>query len=262
MKLKWLGTATILLEQDGTQLLFDPFIPLNKKSYKPPLDEIATIPNIFVTHGHFDHIAHIPGILRRGDGKTAVYCTAKPREALISKGVGWNRIREIKPGDVVRIVPFEARVLKGKHIDFDSLLIVSKIFNPRLLSIDAWRNMRFMLQQNKVCAEAGETVVYDISAADKRILLLGSMNLDDRTEYPTGADLLIMPFQGRSNIEKYAMQFIEKLQPKKVLLDHFDDSFPPISSEVDPGRFISLMRLKHPDVPVIRPRAGADWIEI
>jgi L-ascorbate metabolism protein UlaG (beta-lactamase superfamily) len=119
-----------------------------------------------------------------------------------------------------------------------------------------------MQKENRICVEAGETVVYDISTANKRILLLGSLNLDDNTEYPEGADLLILPFQGRSDISKYAAPFIDRLRPKKVLLDHFDDTFPPISSNVKTGPFISLMRRKHPGIPVICPQAGAEWIDI
>jgi hypothetical protein len=58
------------------------------------------------------------------------------------------------------------------------------------------------------------------------------------------------------------MPFIDRLQPKKVLLDHFDDAFPPISSNVKTGLFVSLMRQKYPGIPVICPQAGAGWIDI
>ena len=260
MRLKWYGTATILLEQDGTQLLFDPFLSLNDKCFKPPEDELSAVENILVTHGHLDHIANIPAILRKNAGIATVYCTAKPREVLVSKGVDEARIRQIKPGDCLGFGPYEVRVLKGKHIAFNMGLVLKTLFNPRVLT---WRtNLRYLLKENRICIEAGETVTYEICAANKRILLLGSLNLDDDTEYPKGADLLILPFQGRSDLAKYAMPFIERLEPKKVLLDHFDDAFPPISSNVRTGPFVSLMRRKYPGIPVICPEASAEWIDI
>jgi L-ascorbate metabolism protein UlaG (beta-lactamase superfamily) len=249
IKLKWYGTAAILLEYEGTKLLFDPFFFLRDKYFKPPVDELSTIENILVTYGHFDHIADIPAILKQCDGMTTVYCTAKPRETLISKGVDETRIQQITPGDYLSFGPFEVRVLKGKHIVFDAGQVIMTLFNPRVLA--NWNNFRYILKENRICTEAGETVIYDISVANKRILLLGSLNLDDNTEYPKGVDLLILPFQGRSDINKYAMPFIDRLQPKKILLDHFDDAFPPISANVETGLFISLMRQKHPDIPVI-----------
>jgi len=254
MKLKWYGTAAILLEHDGTKLLFDPFLFLRDECLKPPVEELSTIENILVTHGHLDHISDIPAILKRGDGTATVFCTAKPRETLISKGVDETRIRQITPGDCLGFRPFEVRVLKGKHIVFDKWLVIKTFFNPRVLANRD--NLRYLLKENRICTEAGETVVYDIGVADKRILLLGSLNLDDNTEYPEGADLLILPFQGRSDISKYAMPFIERLQPKKILLDHFDDGFPPISSNVKTGPFIQLMRREYPGIPVICTQAG------
>ena len=259
MRLKWYGTATILIEQDGTPLLFDPFLSLNADAFKPPIEELSKAGNILVTHGHLDHIVDIPAILEHGDGHTKVYCTAGPRETLISKGVAEGNIQTITPGDVLTLGPFELTVLKGKHIEFDKRLIIKTLVSPRVLL--NWRNFRYMLKENKSCSEAGETVIFDIRTRDERILLLGSLNLDENTEYPKGADLLILPLQGRSDVSIYAMHIIDRLQPKKVLLDHFEDSFPPISSYVDTDHFISLMKSKYPAVSVICPREGSEWIE-
>ena len=260
MRLKWYGTATILLEQDGTQLLFDPFLPLNTKVFQPPVAELAETDNILVTHGHFDHIAHIPAILKQSTQKTMVYCTHKPREGLIAKGVDSGIIRKISPGDELNIGHFIVRVLKGKHIVFDKAIVIKTFCNPRVLA--NWGKFIYMLKENKDYGEFGETVVYDIQAKEKRILLLGSLNLDENTDYPKGADLLVLPFQGRSDINTYAMSFIDRLQPKKVLLDHFDNSFPPISSNINTGLFVSLMQEKYPSIPVICPQPGASWIDL
>ena len=277
MRIKWYGTASVLLEQDGTRLLFDPFIPLNEKCFAPSMDELAAAPDILVTHGHLDHIVHIPDILKHGGGETTrkfrcaepalesavetsadsktrrpcssgslVYCTAAPRETLIGKGVAKERIRLVKPGDVLALVPFDVRVLKGKHIAADKRLIIKTLINPRVLS--NLRSAVYLAKENKICAEAGETVVYEISSPGKRVLMMGSLNLDESTEYPKGADLLILPFQGRSDMSSYALPFIGRLLPKKVMLIHFDDTFPPISRAVKTDAFVSLTRRKYPDI--------------
>jgi len=257
MNLKWYGTATILLEQDGTQVLFDPFLSRNEKGYKPPVDDLSAVNNILVTHGHLDHIADIPAILKHGDGKAVVYCTKTPYATLMSKGVAGKQLHLIIPGDLLDFQPFRIRVLKGKHIDFDMWLLAKKLINPR--NIVYREKLRYMSKENKICTEAGETVIYEIESQNERVLLMGSCNLDGTTAYPTGADLLVLPLQGRTDIAKYAVSIVERLKPKRVLLDHFDDSFPPISSSVRIGQFIALMNMIAPDIPVEYLQPGETW---
>jgi len=259
MKVTWYGTATILLEQENTRLLFDPFLSRSEKAFKPLIGDLSAAPNILVTHSHLDHIVDIPAISAHGNGKAAIYCTKKPAEILVSKGLADKNINVIKPGDVLTFGSFEVRVLKGKHIDFDKWLLIKTLLSPRNLIYR--KNLKYMLKENRICVEAGETVVYDITASSPnrpatRILLLGSCNLDENTEYPKGADLLILPLQGRTDIAQHTLSLIDRLMPKSVLLDHYDDSFPPVSSYVNPTRFVSLMRAKYPDVPVICTQAG------
>jgi L-ascorbate metabolism protein UlaG (beta-lactamase superfamily) len=179
---------------------------------------------------------------------------------LIGKGVAKERIRLIAPGDVFSVPTFEIRVLKGKHIVNDKRLIAETLFNPRVLLY--WRNLSLLAKENRICAEAGETVCYDISVSGKRVLVLGSLNLADDADYPKEADLLILPFQGRSDMGVYAMPFISRLRPKRVMLTHFDDTFPPVSRRVKTEPFAALMRREYPAVPVIVPAVGAEWIEL
>jgi L-ascorbate metabolism protein UlaG (beta-lactamase superfamily) len=254
MKLKWYGTASILIEQDGTGLLIDPFFPLNERLFQPPLAELASADFILATHGHVDHLSGILAL-----NHAAIYCTATPRATLISKGIEAERINTIKPLDVLQLGAFTVRVLKGKHIVFDAGIFIQKLLSPRVLKYR--HNLQRILRENKDYPEAGETVVFEISTGGKRLLLLGSLNLDGATEYPQGADLLILPLQGRADIKRYALPFIGALLPKKVLLSHFDDSFPPITSSVNPAPFVARMQKKYPDIPVICPQAG-EWREI
>ena len=82
-----------------------------------------------------------------------------------------------------------------------------------------------MLKENRICVEGGEIVVFDIRVSEKCVLFMGNMNLDENTEYPQGADLLI-------------------------------------SSSVKTEPFVSLMRQEYPGVPVICPQASLKWIEM
>ena len=256
IKIKWFGTATILIEVNGMQILFDPFITINSNLYKPSIEEFALVDAIFVTHGHFDHIYNIPAIMNEVNKKAIVYCTKTPGEMLISNGVEKERIHIINGGDVINLGSFEVRVFKGKHISFDMGLIIKTIFNPRIFTY--WSNLNWIIKENKNNKAAAETIVYEIIVQNNRILLMGSLNLEENIEYPKDVDLLILPFQGRSDLNTYAIPFIQRLKPKKVLLTHFDDSFPPISSSVDIQSFIEIMREEYPFIPVICIDAGTE----
>lgn len=249
-----------MIEEGTERILFDPFFPLSNKIFKPSIEELSAANHILVTHGHFDHINGIPDIMSQECNNSTVYCTKTPRDTLIKKGILDSRVRQIAVRDVLNIGPFEICVLKGKHIIFDKWLVAKTLFNLRMLA--HLKNLKHIIKENKKCAEGGETVVYDINASNKRVLLMGSCSLDDNTEYPGAVDLLMLPFQGRSNICKYAMRFADRLKPKKIMLTHFDNSFPPISSFVNAAPFISAMEQKYPDIPVICQPASSEWVEI
>ena len=62
---------------------------------------------------------------------------------------------------------------------------------------------------------------------------MGSMNLREEIDYPAGADVLVLPYNGWPDNLPPAKAIIERLRPKTVLLDHWDDTFPPLTTPVD-----------------------------
>jgi len=145
-------------------------------------------------------------------------------------------------------------MLKGQHTRFTARMVLRKLINPRLFRY--FRNTLFLAWAHPKFPEKGETVAYQIDAEGKRILLLGSMALDKNTIYPTDVDLLILPFQGRENMAEAAMKIVDELKPRRILLDHFDDAFPPVSEDVDTRPFKRAIAMKHPEIKVVKPRAG------
>jgi L-ascorbate metabolism protein UlaG (beta-lactamase superfamily) len=72
-------------------------------------------------------------------------------------------------------------------------------------------------------------VFYQIEAEGKTVAVMGSLNLRKDTEYPAGADLLVLPYNGWTDNYPPAVRVIRRLKPKHVLLDHYDESFPPFT---------------------------------
>ena len=251
MNITWYGNASIRIDADQLSLLFDPFVSLPGAPYTQSAQDFLPASAVFLTHGHFDHAGSTPELVKCGVDH--VFATATPCRALVQRGVPAQVLHLVEPGESVVFntknggevsrVQFEPEaaciatdrlvvtVKRGKHIRFDRHLILSTIFNSRMIM--HLRNLGTMLRDNLVFKESGETVVYEIVHAGQRVVLLGSLGLAAGERYTQGADLLVLPYQGNSKVAEIALDVIKQLSPQAVMVDHFDDAFPPISQNID-----------------------------
>ena len=229
LKLRWYGTAAIELECDEGKILFDPFVPLTGSDVNVKLEDYDGFADIIVTHGHFDHIASIPEIYRRNPS-VKIHCTDAPRKALLRKGISEKNLIKITYGKAFSVNGFRIMPYHGKHAVLPKAT-VSRLF--RILSDKNSQNVPGILKELVVCKESDETVLYQIRADGKTITLMGSMNLREEIDYPIESDALILPYNGWEDNYPPAVRVIETLLPKKVYLDHYDNTFPPVTSEMD-----------------------------
>ena len=246
MRLMWMGTASLLFAEGDDVVAFDPFpgIPpdslCGQKRTFPDAALYGKAGNVFVTHGHFDHILYIPALFGHTDA--VVHATATPYETLKNAGFPAERLRTIAPGWEGEIGPFRLRALPSRHCRFDAPIIVRTVLRRQLWAY--LPHMLRLLKLNRRYPENGETLFYELSDGRVRVQILGSLGLDAKTDYPTGADWLILPFQGRSDLSASALPIVERLAPKAVLLDHYDDSFPPMSAQIPTESFAALLEAR------------------
>ena len=255
MDIIWFGNASIRIEAKGVSLLFDPFLPLAGAVYALAPADFLPAPHIFITHGHLDHAQSAPALIASGAGK--VYATMSPSKNLLELGIPELSLETIEPGDIMRIAGssdqtgIQVAVKRGRHIDFDLALVLRTLLSPRMLRY--WKNARTLLAGNKVFLENKETVVFEVSSGDQLITVLGSLSLDPDEQYSTSPDLLILPYQGNSHLLQMALDIVQELTPKAILLDHFDDAFPPISRQIDVAPFIEAMAELNHNIEVMVP---------
>ena len=244
MILRWTNTASLLLSEDDTVIAFDPFLGMFPDQPESEREELLKLyreaKNVFVTHGHFDHIASFAEIYK--DTNTKIYATATPVASLKRDGLDEKNLVTIRPGQAFRIGPFRIDVYHSKHCNFDTGIVLKTVFNRRMVKM--FPQMRKISALRKAYPENGEIVFYDIRCKDKHLQILGSMNYDETVSCPKDADLLILPLQGRSDQDTYALRIVDRFRPKRILLDHYDDSFPPMTSPLSTEGFEKNVRQK------------------
>lgn len=230
MKVKWHGTASIeMINEQGGKILFDPFVPLKHCGIPVSIKDYDGFSDILITHGHFDHIVSLPEIVKRNPN-VKIYCTVTPYRTLSQKGISGKNLVNISYDREFVLNGFKIRTYHGKHAVLPSATI-SRVLS--ILKSPAKDNLPFIIKENHLCKENDETIFYEIEAEGKRIALLGSLNLRPEISYPEGMDVLILPYNGWEDNYPPAVSIIKRLKPQKILLDHYDDSFPPITTELN-----------------------------
>ena len=229
MRLVWHGTASVEMISSSGRILFDPFVPLRGSVVRVRPEDFAGIGDIFLTHGHLDHIVSIPELVRR-EPSARVYCTKTPYETLLGKGVPEKNLRRIEYGQCRNAGGFAVRVYHGRHAELPGASFSRVAY---MLRSPHRGNLPTIIRENRICRENDETVFYQIEAEGKSVSLMGSLNLREEIAYPENADLLILPYNGWEDNFPPAVGAIRRLKPKRVLLDHYDDTFPPVTRPLD-----------------------------
>lgn len=254
MDISWYGTASICISHAGHRILFDPFLSMNTNIQYTSVQELAQMGDIFITHGHFDHIIDVPEVSALG--KSKMHCSAETAQQLIKAGASAEQVVTISPGDIISSGYFTIRVLKGEHIKNDLKLVFKTLFNLRIIS--HYQELLHIIKTHRKCPQ-GQVLIYEISLGNTKVLHLGSLNLCAGEEYPQDVNVLCLPFQGRSDLLAYTVPLVQKLKPQSIFLHHFDNSFPPISSQIDCTPFTVIVRQLYPEMAVIIPEYGVGY---
>jgi L-ascorbate metabolism protein UlaG (beta-lactamase superfamily) len=188
-----------------------------------------------------------------------VHCTETPRETLLKFGLPEQRIRQFSAGQSFELAGNRISIFQGQHNKIDFKIALQTTLRVAS-SVRRIAEFFKIVAAHKSFPEADETVVIEVESDGKRVQIMGSLGLREDVQRPEpGADVLVLPFNGTSNPTPMAMRIMAAFRPKAVLLSHFDNAFPPMTSPVDLVPFFAAMRAQYPDVPVILPKFGEEY---
>jgi L-ascorbate metabolism protein UlaG (beta-lactamase superfamily) len=262
IRIEWFGTASFRLRAEGVTVLLDPWVTRNPFAKPPKTTSIGDLAvgamAVFLSHGHFDHVADLPELLKLNPtlevhGPASAISrlrervpAAAPRLNVVSRSV-------VKVGKAISV-----NVLESAHVHFDVALVVKTLL--RAMSSPASKDhLRYGLFRDYPC---GETLTYVIDCGSRyRIHFLGSAGPDDRMLDQWGSrhgkvDCLLLPLQGNSRICEIGARIVEKLRPKLVIPHHHDDFYPPISESVDISEFKRIVGERTPGARVLELEIG------
>lgn len=255
MRIKWCGTATLVIESGETKLLIDPF---NIRGLKENTTTIGADgwDAILITHPHLDHFCDTDAFM----SERGVFVCPRGVETARKNGMDVSRLHIVMPGDEFTVGAFTVHAYPARHCRFDAATIARVIFSPR-----SWLHLPrltgLLRKARRFPANDGDMLAFHITDGARSVLVFGSAGMDDDAAYPKSPDLLVFPYQGRSRMDLELIPFLSRLSPAAVMADHFDDAFPPVSHRVDTSRFIPTVAAHAPSARAFIPTPG-EWYEV
>ena len=251
MKLTWHGTAGFRFETDERVFLIDPYLSRNDAA-RPVLRigpaEVTDGSEIYLSHGHYDHMYDVPQIARQ-TGAT-VYCSEEAAGALHRWGVRDAQITVARDGDSFDFGAYRAECFNSTHVRFDLPLLAVTLYRslPKLPSLlpllHGWPKGQVLTWRFTLAAE-GDRIVQHFGSAGCTENELARLELMDTP------DVLMVPLQGHTHICRIAARIVERLRPRIAIPHHQDNFYPPISQMVDIAPFVEAVGTIEPPVDVV-----------
>ncbi len=247
MKITWHGTATLTVEGEQGKVLFDPFLRRNKKLTPIDAAALAEVDAAFITHPHFDHFCDLESFFKAG--LPIAYVCKQGIESAKKNGFqteSIDRLEELLAGQAYTVGDLTIRSYMARHSKLDARTVFLSTIRPRNL----WSGFTALsiMKLHKKFPIDGTTFAFEVTDGEKTALIFGSAGLEENVAYPKNADLLVFPYQGCSHLEKLASEITGLLTPERVMFDHYEDAFPPISFPQSKAVVLTEMRDKHPEI--------------
>lgn len=249
IRVTFLGTTSILLDDGETQVLTDGFFT-RPSLWKTAFTKIESDPvtltsvlekakinrlkGIFVCHSHYDHAMDAPFVAKYT--KSKLYGSNSTINVGLGAGLDKENMEEFQVGKPIKLGKFTITVLESKHTPPFRILGKTNATDPNFPNITTplvppvkaleyieGGTFDFFIQhgKNKIVIKSSTNFVkgaYDKIKADVLFLGIAQLSLQPK------------PFQ-----EEYFEETIQKLNPKLIIPIHWDNFFKPLNKPLEPN---------------------------
>ncbi len=231
---RWLGTAGLAFQAGGRGLLVDPFftrpparalLTFARVSPDPALVARHTPPAdyLLITHAHYDHLLDAPEVLRLTGARA--YGSTNACALLRLHGLPESRLACVRPGDRLALGPFAVEVFPAYHIPTPIDRWINGPLPKRLTGGQARPPLRLIDYRMDAC------LAFRIQAGGQAVLV-GS--------HPAPAGVYFaIPYLP----EKRMNSILRAVNPRQVVLIHWDDFTRPLTRPLRPTLVIRRGRL-------------------
>ncbi|MBV1859594.1 MAG: MBL fold metallo-hydrolase [Nannocystaceae bacterium] len=247
VRVTWMGTAGVSIDDGQTALLIDPFVSRNRGAgaillrarLHPDQPRVARWANalaptrtkaVLVSHSHFDHAMDAPFFAQR----THALLVGSNSTGWIGQGAGLaaEQIRVVSDGSVVRFGDFKVTFLESQHgtNPFGGTIPRKDIKEPvvppsRHADYDLGATFSIVIEHPL------GTIVHHASASLRPAMFEAA---DVR------ADVVLLGIAGRSDTEQYLQDVVDALGAPVVIPIHFDNFFEPLDTPMEPLPTVDL----------------------
>ena len=243
MKMRWLGTACFeIVLPSGKTVVLDPYLD---DAYSAPIgsDQIEGCDYLFITHGHYDHVADAGKIAERFSPQ--IFCNTTTAGILTEhQGVDSDGVTSVRAGDEILRADLSAQVVEGVHADMSQLRIPSH--KKQIVRIPAGGFDTGELEQQLKIYPGGEHLnfVFDPKGG-RRIYMAGTypdpslLPLAQRAEAHITL-LQIMSSYLLAGLEAQIIQ-LAKASGCRILIPQHHDPLEPSAPKADLTRFKQMV---------------------
>ncbi|XXF77230.1 MBL fold metallo-hydrolase [Myxococcaceae bacterium GXIMD 01537] len=292
VRIQYLGVGGHLVRHGGESLLLAPSFTNPAFLGQPPavglmrtdtrkvdrlLPDVSGVDMLLVGHAHYDHLLDVPYILLRHASRARVYGSSTTKHILAAAIPAW-RLEDVEagmardgqpgrwyvsPSGRLRVMP-----IRSEHAPhFAGLAFMSGHYSEDLTRLPGtmwgWlegQTLAYLVDFLDAEGRPEFRLFYQDSAGHPALGFLPALRAADGK----AVDVAILCVASHDNIEKYPAGVLDVLQPRQLVLGHWEDFFgnDPAHPEgvrlTDIDRFLGKLKDSAPGVPWFLPRPLAE----